>query len=311
MAGTDGGTVRGIALMVLSAALLALNDTVTKWLTQDYPATQVWCLRTLFVLFPLLAVAAHRGALRELRMVSWRGQAVRAALFCSTTLLIVLSLQSLPLPDVMAIVLASPIFVAALSMPILGERVGAARWAVVLVGFAGVLLIVRPEGAFHWVALLPVAASLSSAVRDMVTRRISRTETSIAILFYSSLAVIVVGLAIAPLFDWRAVTATAWGLLVLNGLLNGGAHFLLIEALRLGEASVIVPFKYSGLVWGLLFGFLVWRHVPDAWMLAGAALVAGSGLYLLRLEARPRTAGPPTPGAVAARPAAAANDPRR
>ena len=94
------------------------------------------------------------------------------------------------------------------------------------------------------------------------------------------------GLATAPLFQWRTVSATAWTLLALNGALNGGAHFLMIEALRLGEAATVVPFKYSGLVWGLLLGFVVWRHVPDAWMLVGAALVAASGLYLLRLEYR-------------------------
>lgn len=283
---TRGKALRGIVLMVASAALLALNDTVTKWLTQSYPATQVWCLRTVFVLIPILAVAAHRGAWRELRVVSWRGQALRAALFVSTTLLIVLSLEALPLPDVMAIVLASPLFVAALSMRILGEPVSAERWAMVAVGFAGVVLIVRPSGAFQWVALVPVAAALSSALRDMVTRRIGRTETSLAILFYSSLAVIVVGLASAPLLDWRAVSAAAWALLALNGALNGGAHFLMIESLRLGEAATVVPFKYSGLVWGLVLGFIVWRHVPDAWMLVGAGLVAGSGLYLLRLEYR-------------------------
>ena len=283
---TRGKAVQGIVLMVASAALLALNDAVTKWLTQSYPATQVWCLRTVFVLIPILAVAAHRDAWRELRVVSWGGQALRAALFVSTTLLIVLSLEALPLPDVLAIVLASPLFVAALSMRILGEPVSAERWAMVAVGFAGVVLIVRPTGAFQWIALVPVAAALSSALRDMVTRRIGRTETSLAILFYSSIAVIVIGLATAPLFEWRAVSGAAWALLALNGALNGGAHFLMIEALRLGEAATVVPFKYSGLVWGLLLGFLVWRHVPDAWMLGGAALVAGSGLYLLRLEYR-------------------------
>lgn len=285
-----GGAVRGIVLMVISAALLALNDTVTKWLTQSYPVTQVWCLRTVFVLIPILAVAAYRSLWRELRVVRWDSQVLRAALFVSTTLLIVLSLEALPLPDVMAIVLASPLFVAALSMRILGEPVGAERWAMVALGFAGVLLIVRPAGAFQWVALLPVAAAASSALRDMVTRRISRTETSLSILFYSSIAVIVIGLASAPLFDWRAVSAGAWALLALNGALNGAAHFLMIESLRFGEAATVVPFKYSGLVWGLLLGFIVWRHVPDAWMLVGAALVAVSGLYLLRLEYRPAAA---------------------
>lgn len=288
---SERNAIRGIVLMVISAALLALNDAVTKWLTESYPATQVWCLRTVFVLVPILVVAAHREAWRELRVTSWRGQGLRAGLFVSTTLLIVLSLESLPLPDVMAIVLASPLFVAALSMRILREPVSPERWGTVAVGFVGVLLIVRPAGTFHWVALIPVAAALSSALRDMVTRRIGRTETSLSILFYSSLAVIVVGFATAPMFEWRTVSGTAWALLVVNGMLNGGAHFLMIESLRLGEAATVVPFKYSGLVWGLILGFLVWAHVPDAWMLMGAGLVAASGLYLLRLEYRPAAVG--------------------
>ena len=284
---TEKGSVRGIMLMVASAALLALNDGVTKWLTETYPVTQVWCLRTVFVLIPILIVAAHRRMWHELRVVSWSNQALRAMLFVSTTLLIVLSLDALPLPDVMAIVLASPLFVALLSPKILGERVSAERWAIVALGFVGVLLIVQPTGAFHWIALVPVAASLSSALRDMVTRRISHTETSLAILFYSSIAVVVIGLASAPLFDWRAVSVNDWLLLALNGVLNGGAHYLMILSLRLGEAATVVPFKYSGLVWGLLLGFLVWQHIPDTWMLVGAGLVAASGLYLLRLEYRP------------------------
>lgn len=287
----ESSPVRGIVLMVSSAALLALNDGVTKWLTESYPVTQVWCLRTVFVLISILAVAAQRGAWRELRAVSWGGQALRAALFVSTTLLIVLSLDALPLPDVMAIVLASPLFVALLSPRILGERVSAERWMIVAVGFLGVLLIVRPSGAFHWIALVPVAASLSSALRDMVTRRIGRVESSLAILFYSSLAVSVIGLASAPLFEWRVVSLGDWFLLAVNGVLNGGAHFLMIVSLRLGEAATVVPFKYSGLVWGLLLGFLVWHHIPDTWMLVGATLVAASGLYLLRLEYRPAVAG--------------------
>ena len=147
------------------------------------------------------------------------------------------------------------------------------------------LLIVKPGGTFQWVAVIPVAAAMSSALRDMATRRISHTETSLSIMLYSSLAVVVVGFALAPWFDWRQVTAGAWGLLVLNGLLNAGAHFLMIEAYRRGQAATIAPFKYSGLVWGILFGYLIWKHVPDLWMIGGAILVAGSGLHILRREA--------------------------
>ena len=184
-----------------------------------------------------------------------------------------------------AIVFSSPIFIAALAPMFLQERVSTIRWLTIGIGFIGVLVILRPDPATIGIsALIAVAASLSSALRDIVTRKISHTESSLSILFCSSMLVIVIALAGAPWLGWKEVTPTGWALLLINGILNGAAHFLIIEALRLGEASAIAPYKYTALIWGALFGFLIWGDFPDMWMISGAVLIVISGLYLLSQE---------------------------
>jgi len=186
-----------------------------------------------------------------------------------------------------AIVFSSPIFIAALAPIILRERVSPSRWLTIALGFIGVLVILRPDPTTIGIsALIAVAASLSSAVRDLVTRQISRTESSLSILFCSSLLVILVALAAAPWLGWVTVPPLGWLLLLINGVLNGTSHFLIIEALRLGEASVVSPYRYSALIWGVILGVVIWGDMPDLWIIGGALLIAASGLYLLRNEQR-------------------------
>ena len=275
-------STRGISCMILGSALLTSNDAVTKWLTQDYPVSQVWGLRTLFVLVPIALLAPRYGGYRALLPNRIRPQLLRAVFFFLTTLLIVTGLSLLPLAQMVAIVFSSPIFIAALAPIFLQERVSTMRWLAIGIGFIGVLVILRPEPATIGISsLIAVAASLSSAVRDIVTRQISRTESSLSILFCSSMFVIIIALAGAPWLGWIEVRTVGWALLLVNGILNGAAHFLIIEALRLGEASVIAPYKYTALIWGALLGIFIWGDLPDLWMVTGAALIVISGLHLL------------------------------
>lgn len=143
--------------------------------------------------------------------------------------------------------------------------------------------------AFQWAAFIALGAAFSGAMRDMVTRRISAVESSDLILFYSTIAVMVVGAFGAFFFPWRMPDAADFGLFALLGVLNGGAHYLMIEAHRWGEASVIAPFRYSALVWALLLGFFIWGDLPDIWLLCGSALVVCSGLYILHRETQSRS----------------------
>ena len=201
-----------------------------------------------------------------------------------STYLFITSLRYLNLADAVAITFSGPLFLTALATPVLGERVGWRRWAAVGVGFVGVLAMTRPggEGA-QWAALMPLGAALSSASRDMLTRRMTITESSVSMLCVSSVAVTLSGLASPPL-GWRAMDPGDVGVLAGAALFLGLGQFLLIEAFRFGEAVVVAPFKYANLLWGLLFGYLFWSHAPDRWTLAGAILVIGSGLYIFHRE---------------------------
>jgi drug/metabolite transporter (DMT)-like permease len=247
---------------------------------------QVICLRqaaTLLVIVPYVMAVTGWGALR---VASWPGQVTRGLLFVANAALIVLALSLLPLATVITIMFASPIITAAVSLPMLAERVGPQRWLAVLAGFAGVLIVVRPGAAgFEWALLIAVAAAVANSLRDVMTRLLSRTETSIAILFWSTLIVMAAGALTAP-FGWQPVTATAAAWFVLAGVFNASAHFLLIEALRLGEAAVITPVRYTSLIWATLIGYVVWRELPDAWVFAGSAVIIASGVYIVRAEAR-------------------------
>jgi drug/metabolite transporter (DMT)-like permease len=272
--------------MVVGVAFLTANDAVSKYLTESHPVGQVICLRqaaTLVVIVPYVMAMTGWGALR---VASWPGQVTRGLLFVANAGLIVLALSLLPLATVITIMFASPIITAAVSLPMLAERVGPQRWIAILAGFAGVLIVIRPGASgFEWALLVPVAAAVANSLRDVMTRLLSRTETSIAILFWSTLIVMAAGALTAP-FGWQPVTATAAAWFVLAGVFNAAAHFLLIEALRLGEATVITPVRYTSLLWAAVIGYVVWRELPDAWVLAGSAVIIASGLYIVRAESR-------------------------
>lgn len=281
----EPSVLRGVLAMVAGAGLLTLNDAVSKHLTQHYPIGQVICLRQLAAFMFILPYAASVTGLGALRVVDRGGQFLRALLFATGTGLIVWSLSLLPISLVTVVLFSSPVFVALFSVPLLGERVDGRQWLAIGGGFVGVMLIVQPTGGgFEWVALLPVLAALVSAFRDAYTRRLSRTESSISVLFWSGAMVMVAGLLTSPL-GWQRVDAAGAAWFLAAGFFNASAHFMVIEAMRLGRAAVVAPFRYSGLLWAMLVGFLVWGETPDASMLAGAAVVVASGIYMIRLVA--------------------------
>ncbi|MGQ0524300.1 MAG: DMT family transporter [Betaproteobacteria bacterium] len=272
----------GIAAMTAAAGLLTLNDAVSKHLTEHYPIGQVIALRQAAAFLIVLPYAWVFTGLGALRAVNSSGQLLRGVLFIGSTVFTVTSLSTLPLSFVTIMLFSSPLFVALMSAPMLRERVGVHQWIAILVGFAGVLLIVRPAGGeFAWIMLLPVLAAFINGARDALTRRLSRTDSSISMLLWSGVAVMLAGLCTLP-FGWNPVDLRGAGWFLAAGLFNAAAHFLAIEAFRMGNAALVAPFRYTGLLWAMLIGFLIWREVPDAWMLAGAAVVVGAGSYMLR-----------------------------
>ena len=279
-------TLKGIACMIGGSAFLTMNDAVMKWLTTGYPVGELLFVRGLFVFVPV-AVLAHRfGGLAAVRVHSFLDQTGRAVLMVASSFLFVTGLVFLPLADATAIAFAAPLFVTALAPPLLGEAVGWRLWMAVGVGFAGVVLMLQPTaGAVRWAALLPLGAAFSFSLANIVTRRISARESSVATLSFTTFVVLIATLTTAG-FGWRVPAVGDVALLALAGLLFGCSQFLMIEAYRLAEAALVSPFNYTAMVWAVVLGFLVWGHLPDMWVVAGSILVITSGLYIWRRGAR-------------------------
>ena len=281
---------RGIACTIAACILVTSNDAIIKWLSDEIPIGQIIAIRGVFMLAPVAFLVWRLGGRKALRVRDHRGQAFRIAFFVAGTFLFLNGLGRLPLADATAIIFAEPLFVTLLAIPFLGERVGWRRFSAIAVGFLGVLLMVRPTGdAFRLAALLPLGAALCVAAVGIITRRISRTETTASMLFYGSVAVMAAGFLTAFAGNWRMIAFADLGFLAVGAILMGFANFLFIEGLRLAEATVVTPYKYVSLIWALVLGLVLWQHVPDAWTTAGALLVVACGFYIWRREARAKT----------------------
>lgn len=276
---------RGITLMLAGFFVLALNDAVAKSLTENYPVPQVISLRSIFIVLPLAFLIYFRGGFQAFRPLRLRNHFLRSFCFIGSTFFIITAFSLMPLADAIALTFAGPLIVAAFAPIILGENVDFRRWAAIIIGFLGIVLMVRPSSeAFQWTAFVALGAAFWGAMRDIVTRRISSEEPSDLILFYSTLAVIFVGILGAFYFPWKIPDAKGFLLFALAGVLNGLAHYMMIEAHRWAEASILAPFRYSGLIWAVILGFIIWGDIPDTWLLLGSTLVIGSGLYILQRE---------------------------
>jgi len=285
--------VLGILAMSAAGAVFSGHDAITKFLAPHYPIGEILFFRQLVSTLILASFVTFTVGLSSLRPVNAKGQLGRSLLFVASTVLIATSVTVLPLPTALAIVFASPLLVAALSATALGEPVGPRRWTAIVVGFIGVLVIIRPAGAsFTWLLLIPVAAACASALRDIATRILHRTDNTHAILFWSNIAILIAMACTIP-YGWKSVQPQHAALLILAGALNLLAHFLTITALRLGDAALVTPFRYTALVWAALLGFMIWGHIPDSFTVIGAAIIVGAGIYLVLRESQLRRAAIP------------------
>ena len=271
--------------MSITFLCFALLDCGAKWLGKTLPVLQVGWLRVLFhVVVSTALFAAHFGG-GILRTRRPKLQLLRAAFLPVMTGLNFWALQYLQLAETGAIQFSVPIIIALFAAPLLGERMDRARWAAIGVGFLGVLIIVRPgTQAFHPALLLAIVNAVLYALFNLLTRQLAAHDSPEATQFFSSLGAT---LAITPfaLAAWQAPPGALQGLILcLIGIAGGLGHCFLALAPRYAPASVLGPFLYQQIVWMVLLGYLVFGDVPDAAVLAGGAIVIGSGLYLLARE---------------------------
>ncbi len=274
----------GIALMLAGIASFAVMDATIKWLTADYPVIQIAALRSWFGL-PLLCLFALRGGgWRQLHTSRPGVHFGRYLLVLGLTMTFFWALSQMKLVDAIAITFAAPIFITALSVPLLREPVGYHRWLAVAAGFVGVLVMLRPGvGVFEWAALVVVCSVVFYALLMITTRAFKATESSASLMLYPQLGMSLTGLLAAPFFDLMPSLADL-ALFALAGTFGSVGVMCVTHAFRLGPPAVISPFEYSGLIWATLLGFLLFAEWPDRFTLIGAGIVIASGLYIVYRE---------------------------
>jgi drug/metabolite transporter (DMT)-like permease len=277
----------GIGLIVAATLCFSIIDASAKWLVLQLPVLQVvWLRFATHVLWMLLLLAPSQG-MAIVRVRSVNLQALRALMMAAMTALNFWALQYLQLAEIGAIQFSVPVLIALLSAWWLGERLDAHRWVAIVAGFLGVLLVMRPgSAAFHPAILLAVANAVIYAAFNMLTRRMAATESPESMQMISALgAALIIAPFALPLWQWPQ-DLLSWAVIALCGLAGGVGHLCMASAHRHASAAVLGPFIYQQIIYMVLWGWLIFGQLPDAFVVAGAAVVVGSGLYLLWLEMR-------------------------
>ena len=271
-------------LILTALAFFSCSDAASKYLTGSLPAVEVTWLRYVVFASVIFAVALATRQTSVMRARQPVLQLFRGLAVLGSALFFVTGLAFLPLAEATSISFVAPIFVTALSIPLLGEKVGVRRWAAVAVGLVGALIVVRPgTGALGLAAVFPILSAVSWAAALVITRKAGGVDAAITSLAYSALAGAAVTTVLVP-FVW---VTPGWHELMLGGVTgvaSAVAQWLIVLAFRSARASVLAPFSYSQLVWSASFGFLIFGDVPDGWTLVGAGVIIASGLYTAHRE---------------------------
>ncbi len=280
------GPTRGITLMMIGTLMLTVQDAVSKWLITDFTVGEILVYRGAFAYLPLAWFIWRDGGWLTVRSRRPRANVVRALLNTGAGFTVISAYAFLPLADVLAVLFASPIIVTALSVPLLRESVGWRRWTAVIIGFVGVLIILRPGSQISWYFVLPVFGAVFVAFRDILTRTIGSVDSSTTILLYTVSVSMLGGLATFPFVELTSPNALQWAVFASMGLVNGVAHYCTIKAFTFASVSTLAPLRYFALVWAAIIGYLVWNDTPTQWTLLGTALVVASGVFIILRERR-------------------------
>jgi drug/metabolite transporter (DMT)-like permease len=282
----------GILWMVVAMTCFTGNDALVKIVLARVPSAQMIVVRGVMAIALILLVAWRMGALVRVTELfrGWVG--IRAFFEGIGTFLYLAALYHLPLANATAIFMSAPLFIAVLARVFLGERVDARRWIAIGMGFCGVLMVIQPQSEgfnlYAWICLL---STLVYAGRDLLTRKIPAGVPSIVVTLAT--ATIIVGMA-AVVMVYEGWTPMIWadvGRLALAAVCLSTAYYAVIASVRTGEVSVVAPFRYVGLLWAVVIGYLVWGHVPNSLAWGGIVLLIAAGLYMIHQQRMPRRPG--------------------
>ena len=279
------GNLRSIRAMLLAVVAFSIMDTMMKLLAAEFPPMQVAALRCLASLPLVCAYVGWRGAFRTILQIRWPLHLLRGVIGIAMLALFAYGVKTLSLAEAYTIYFVGPILITALSAPLLGERVNAARWIAIAVGMAGVLVVLRPSGVgFMTVGGLAVLASaVGYAVSAVAGRILARSDRAEHMVFWV-MTMMAIGATVLAAPGWVALQARHLPVLAALAVSGFCAQLAITEAFSHGEASVVAPFEYTALTWGIAIDWLMWHALPDRYTLLGAAIIIGSGLYLIRHE---------------------------
>jgi drug/metabolite transporter (DMT)-like permease len=273
--------------MLCAVSLFSVMDAMMKLLAEHYPPMQVTALRGLAAVPFLLLPIAIRGRWSKLRTSRWHWHAGRAAIGVIMLWTFIYAVHQLSLADTYAIFMCAPLLIAALSVPLLRERVSIGQWVAIAIGLAGVIVMLRPTGS-GWATLGGLAAVLSAvcyAGSAIALRVMSRSETTESLVLYFTL-LLSLGAGLLALPGWRAMNMVDLPLVLGVGVCGAAAQHLITRAFTNAPASVIAPFEYTALLWGVLLDFAIWHVLPGTLTLVGGAVVIAAGLYLIARESQ-------------------------
>lgn len=276
---------RGIAVMLIAVGALSLMDGGLKILAPHYPALQVTAIRALAALPIIVVWVGLTSSFRDLLRVRFPLHLTRAVIGISMLATFTFGVRHLPLADAYSIFFLAPLLITAFAALLLGERVDRARWIAIGVGFLGVLVVLRPTGssALTLPGLAVLWTAVGYALSAITVRVLGRTDSTQSMVFWL-MTLTAVGAGLLALPAWRPIQPVHW--IAIGGIAVTGSvgQWAVTEAFRRGEASVVAPFEFTALAWGVALDWLLWRTLPTALTLAGAAVIIASGVYLFRRE---------------------------
>lgn len=274
----------GIFLMIVGIFFFTATDVGLKWYVQTYSTAQVFFLRCVFSFIPILIFVFIDGGLKNLRSFRPYDHALRALFDSFSLLAIIIAFALIPILDAMAIAFTAPIMVMALSVSLLDEKVGIMRWVAAIVGFIGALFIIKPGAvSFSLGSIAALISALFLALALIYTRRLSWTESSSSIAFWSAL-LWVIGSGLFVPFSWKTPSTIEWIGFCLTGISGGLAQIFISLSLKMVSPNTVAPYKYTSLIWAAAFGFIFWGDIPDSLVVIGVTLIVGSGLFILYRE---------------------------
>lgn len=275
---------RGILLFISGLAFFVVGEALVKLLHDGYGTTQIVWSRYFFH-FAFTCLFLSRGNLfTQARSTRPWLHVSRSFLMLVATVCFFWALKYLPLADAIAIVFVAPLLVTAFSIPMLGETVGWRRWLAILIGFGGVMIIIRPGAeSAHWAMFLPLGSAFCYAIYQILTRIASRTDHANTSLLWTSIIGVAATSLVVPFF-WVLPDLTGWIYMAALGACYGFGHYLLIRGLEIAPASVVSPFLYTQVIFAAILGLIIFNQFPDVWTLTGLAIVVPCGLYIWRRE---------------------------